>query len=439
MKINRQRDLFYLIPLAVACLLAFYRFPLLQFDDHLSVIREISTTWRWPRPDGREMRMANHPLLHHTVAALAWRLADFAGGGAGPRPERAAQALSLLYALGTIPLVALVVRELVPDSTARRLAFLGFGTFTVFVVMAVTVSNDMAFAFLGTAALLQTVRIMREPRSPAYSRVLFLGALLGVASLVKMMAPVMAVASAVSLLSRRLYYRERWGGVFARTAVLCLVCALFLIPSIIRFPGSLGINPTEVTDRARLREQPPPYDLTSVPLISLMKRPFYVLPSSSDYINRADRSFWTGLLLTQWALPIHLPHPPPPTVVFLFMFFALLTTAVCLLGLLIAVRRSFSRPDYFAVLIWPLSALAAWLAAIAIFRYASADIRHLLFTIGSQIVFLAFGWRFIINRWPRGKIIYWLIIGLQVMLFWLMLFSGPFYYFHSPWPNLTAP
>ncbi len=438
MKIDKC-DWLFLLPLAIACLLAFYRFPLLQLDDHLSVIREISRTWSWPAPDEPGMRMANHPLFHHTLAALAIRGAELVRGGPALYTKRAAQGLSLLYALGVISLVAVIVRRLVADPDARGTAFLVFGSFTGFVVISVTVSNDMAFAFWGTAALLQTIQIMRDPDPPAYSRVVVLGVLLGVAALMKMTAPAMLVAAALCLLARRWYYRERWRAILNRAAVLSLVCFVFYAPSIIRFPRTLGVNPIEFTHRERLDDHPRESDLFSFPLVPIFQRPFQVEPRASEFINRADRSFWASMFLSNWVPPVHLPHPPDPNVTALFLATALLMTFCGIFGLASAVRASPARPDCFVVSIWPLLYILVWFTANIFFYQPGSHVRHLLFSIGSQVAFVALGFQALIRRRPGLKTPLWILAGLHLALFWLVMFWGPFYYFHSPWPNLTAP
>ncbi len=439
MKGNGYRDLWFLLPVVLACLLAFYRFPLYQLDDHLTVIREIAETGRWPSPEQPGMRMANHPLFHHSLAALAWKAAAGPGSVIGLRPERAAQLLSLLYGLGTIFLAGLIVRRMVPLPSARRLAFLGMGTFVGFVMLSVTICNGMAFSFWGTAALLQAVGIMRDPEPPSSYRVLILGVFLGMAALMKMTAPVMMLAAGACLVSRRWYYRENWGTVGKATAGLFLVCLIFLIPSLVRFPRTLGMNPVELAHRERLNGLPSESDLFSLPLASMFRRPFQVEPYSSEMIGRAEGAFWTSLFLSHWNLPIHLPHPPNPYVTSAFTSLAVLMTLGGLCGMAVALLSLRGRPGYLPVLLWPLLYMAVWLVANLYFRQPGAHMRHLYFSVGSQAVFLALFFQAAFRRSPRLRTALWVMVGLQVILFWLMVFGGPFYYFYSPWPNLIGP
>lgn len=436
MKAAARRDFIFLIPLALACVLALYRFPLIQFDDHLIVISEIYQTWSWPLPSQR-LLTAHHSLVHHTLAALTWKAPEMLGLGSVYWPE-SVQVLSLLYALGTILFTALIVRRVVSDPSARRMAFIVFGTFTGFIISAVTVSNDMAVAFWGTAALLQTVRIMRDGRPPSYRRIVVLGLLLGMAVLMKVTALVMIPASVLCLISRRRYYCERWNIVLKRSAVLCLVGLIFYTPTIVRFRATPGkpLFSHEVTGGISLRNRSLRFDIFSVPLKQTIKRPFDVVPYASEGINPADYSLWTSLFLSNWILPSHLPHPPEPHITVLFTLSALIMTICFGLGVLIGLRAAFSRPEYFVVAIWLMLFMAVWITANLFFGYSGGDVRYALFSIGSQITFLALCWQFILKLMPRFRILLWVFIAAHLILFWLMTFSGPFYYFYPDWPRL---
>lgn len=440
MKTIARRDLLFLLPLAVACVLAFYRFPLFQYDEHLSVISEIYQTGRWPAPDGTRLRMAHHPLAHHTLAALTWKAPELIGLGSVYWPE-SAQVLSLIYALGTALLVARIVGSLVPDPEARRMAYLVFGTFTGFVISAVTVSNDMAMAFWGTAALLQAVRVMRQPRPPSSGRIVVFGVLLGLAVLMKVNALAMIPAAVFCLISRRRYYGDGWAEIGKKTMLLTLTCLVFYLPAVYRFPETLGINPNEATHLAggpSIRHRSLTADMFTLPLAETFRRPFAVTPGAS-YVNRADRSFWTGLFISKWSLPSHLPDPPNPYLTVLFFLTALFMSFSLCSGAVISARSALVRPEYFAVLIWILIFVAVWIVANLLLGFPVADVRYILFSLGSQVAFLALGWQTVIRRWPRIRKALWALVVLHTVLFFLILSGGPFYYFHSTWPNLTSP
>ncbi|HDL64158.1 MAG TPA: hypothetical protein ENH12_02070, partial [Proteobacteria bacterium] len=68
----RRWDWVFLAPLAVACILAFFRFPLLQNDDHLKVVRYISEFHSWPPIVADASNQARHTLVHHTLGALVY-------------------------------------------------------------------------------------------------------------------------------------------------------------------------------------------------------------------------------------------------------------------------------------------------------------------------------------------------------------------------------
>ncbi len=440
MKTVDRRDFLFLLPLMIVCVLAFYRFPLLQADDHLSVISEIYQTGRWPTPDGTKLRMAHHPLAHHSLAALTWKAPELIGLGPVYWPE-SAQVLSLLYALGTVLLVARIVGHLVPVPEARRMAYLVFGTFTGFVISAVSVSNDMAMAFWGTAALLGAVKIMRDSRPPSYWRIAVLGIVLGLALLMKVSALAMLSATVFCLISRRWYYGDGWVDIGKRVVVITMICLIFYLPSVWRFPETLGANPNEahhVTGGLSIHNRSLMADMFILPLAELMKRPFQVTPGVC-YVNRADYSFWTGIFISNWSLPSHLPDPPNPYITVLFFLTALFVALCICCGGAIAVRGAFFRPELFVVLIWILIFAAVWVVANLFGGFPVADVRYILFSIGSQITFLALFYQFVLRRLPRFRKVFWLIICSHMLLFLLMAINGPFYYFHSTWPNLHPP
>ncbi len=433
------KDLIFLLPLVLACLVAYFRFPLFQLDDHLAVIREIARTGSWPAPDGRELRMAQHPLFHHTAAALAWRGMELLGGTAPLRPDRAAQALSLVYGLATIPLLVAIVRAVIDDPDSRRMAYVAFGTFTGYIFSSVTVSNEMAFAFWGTAAFYWLLKIVRDPRPPRRSAVIGLGVLLGVSALVKMNAPVLLGGAVICLLARSRYSRENWGTALRRSGLLILVFIPFCLPSVLRFPGTLGVNPQEFQWLEAHRHRPPARDIFSFRLPSILERPFLVYPYAELPVNRADRSFWSSLFVSSWQPPPFLPDPTPPRLVAGFSLTALALTLVGVFGVLRGAGKAVRQADWLALLVWPVFYVLAWLLMKWFLRQPGQHIRHLLFSSGSLMAFLALGFQGILLRRPGLKPALWLLIGLQTGLFWWILLGGPFYSFHSPWPVLMPP
>jgi len=438
------KDLLFLLPLVLACLVAYLRFPLFQLDDHLAVIREIARTGSWPAPDGRELRMAQHPLFHHTSAALVWRGMEMLGESAPLRPDRAAQALSLVYALAIIPLLAGIVRIVVDEPGPRRMAFVVFGTFTGYVFSSVTVSNEMALGFWGTAAFFQLLRIMRDSHPPRRASVLGLGILLGTAALIKMNAPLLLCSAVICFLARVWFYREKWGPVLRRSGLLILVFIPFCLPSAFRFPGTVGVNPQEfrwrqVQQKREEAKREPMYDIYSFRLSSILIRPYQVYPYAEVPINRADYSFWSSLFISNWQPPHFLPDPPTPILVAGFSLIAMLITAIGLFGFSVGVGRAVRQPVWFVLIVWPGFYLAAWLFMRLFLFQPGQHIRHLLFSSGSQVAVLALGFQALLHWRPGLKRVLWILIILQVGLFWLILLGGPFYSLHTPWPQLMPP
>ena len=67
------------------------------------------------------------------------------------------------------------------------------------------------------------------------------------------------------------------------------------------------------------------------------------------------------------------------------------------------------------------------------------QIRYLNYATASQVALLALGFQTIMKRWPRLRVILYVLVCLQVIIFWWLLLSGPFYSVRDPWPNLMSP
>jgi Dolichyl-phosphate-mannose-protein mannosyltransferase len=439
-----RKDWIYLIPVIAACFIAFLRFPILQNDDHLKVVKQIAVKWEWPEVDGERGSQSKHMLVHHTVAAGLYRGLEILGPIAPLGPERGVQLLSLLWGLATIPVIYLIVRHLVSDSGARVLAFLTFGTFTYWVRGAVTIDNDLAMGFWGSAALLAAIILMKRARLPEYRRVCLLGVLIGVASLMKDTASIMILPAVVSLVSRKWLYKEHLKPLLARALVLVCVWGILASMNYIRHYSDTGHlfshDYLHNADNIQFTER---WDYLSFRFPAILERPFHRNPEITDTRwNEADHSFWSKLYIIWWSLPDFLPDMPNPYATSALFFIALPVSLCGIIGLIAGVARWKKNPAWLPVVGW----LAVGLAAMLLGTWLYPDMRcsallrprYLCYAAGSQIALLALGFEKIFGRFPHLRWIIGCIVLVQVIVFWYLLLSGPFYSFIDPVPCLTA-
>jgi len=441
----RRWDWVFLIPLAAACILAFFRFPLIQNDDHLKIVRYIADSHAWPPIMADQSNQARHTLVHHTLAAVSYELLRSILPETSRLPERSVQALSLLWALGIIALVWRIAREIIKDAEARVLAFLVFGTFTGWVISAVMIDNDMAMGFWGSFALLIMIVIMRKPDPPSWWLIAGSGVMIGVAVLMKATASIMMGPAVVALLSRRWYYRERWMVLLPRVGLLIFIWAVLAAPNYIRTYRETGYlvyhNDIQHPNPSVHAEH---WDYFSFRLPSILRRPFELNPDKGDdRTNAADYSFWSKIYVTWWHLPDWLPDDPNPRAASALYLLAFPVSIIGVLGFFLGLKRFPREPGLLPVMGWWIIGLigmfvGSWfLPTVAIGSFCHP--RFFNYASGSVVVLLGLGFQFLLNRWPRLRLILWILVILQTAAFWWLLLSGPCYSFYNPWPVMLSP
>ena len=441
----RRWDWVFLAPLAAACILVFFRFPLLQNDDHLEVVRYIADSRAWPPIVADASNQARHTLVHHTLGAVTYTALKNFTGPVSLLGERSVQALSLIYALGIILLVWKIGRLMINNDEARVLSFLIFGTFTGWVTSAVTIDNDMAMGFWGSLALLIVIGMMRKKAPPSWRLVAGTGLVIGLAVLMKATASVMMGPAVICLLARRWYYRERWMVLLPRIGLLIIIWAVMAAPNYIRTYQDTGYlvyhNDIQHPNPSVHAEH---WDYFSFRLPSIIKRPFELNPDKGDdRTNKADYSFWSKIYLTWWRLPDWLPDDPNQWAASM-LYLAALPISLCgLIGFILGIIRCRRDPSWLPVMGWWVIGLigmfiGSWfLPTVAIGSFCHP--RFYIYATGSVIVMLGLGFQFLINRWPRLQIILWILVLLQTATFWWLLLSGPYYSFQDPWPVMMSP
>lgn len=437
----RRWDWVFLVPLAVACFLAFLRFPLLQNDNHLAIVRYISTAGSWPVIDADASNQARHTLVHHTLGAGTYKVLKSVTREGSFLAERGVQALSLIWALGIIPLVWIIGRRMIKNDEARALSFLIFGTFTGWVTSSVTIDNDMAMGFWGVLALLIMIGIMRKKEPPSWGIMAGSGLVIGMAVLMKATASVMMGPVVICLLSRRFYYRERWEVLLPRAGLLIIIWVVMAAPNYIRTYRDTGYivchNDIQCPNSSVHAEH---WDYFSFRLGDILKRPFELNPDKGDErTNAADYSFWSKIYLSWWRLPDWLPEDPEPLAASALYLMAFPISIIGVLGFLLCVKRCWREPGLLPVMGWWVIGMigmfvGSWfLPTVAIGSFCHA--RFYIYATGSVIVMLGIGFQFLMNRWPWLRIILWIVVIMQAAAFWWLLLSGPYY----SWLVMMAP
>lgn len=462
MKKADYRDLYFLLPLAAAVLVAFLRFPLLQVDNNLGVIRHIAETGRWPevtagRYAGEGLRQAGHAMLHHTLAAGIWRGMEVLG--ASPRTaDRGAQALSLLWALGTAALIWFLLNRLPLGRGPRRMALLSLGAFAGWIWTAVAVGNDMALAFWSTVALAAGTAVISSPPPLRWNPVLFLCLGVGLAAAAKDLSLLILPGALAAVLARKLFYRES----LARLAVkaLAVAAAWGLFTSVnayrhwrgtgtlfhyqdLRVTGDLDVS----FPVPRVREK----SFFTFRFDRLLRRPYalkekerdFLLPedylAGDDYSGDWDYSpdsVWTDLYATWWSLPDHIPQKPNPAAARLLYLAALPVSLIGLLGAVLALAH-LDRPLYWPTVGWALGAAALLLGVSYLVEVPFSHARLFSFAVGSGVVFLALGFQTLLRWKPSLEPWLWVYLAALTAVFWHLLLAGPFYSFWPVWPRLT--
>jgi hypothetical protein len=442
-----RREWIFLIPVLAATFVAFLRFPLLQNDDHLKVVRFIAREWSWPPvPVNDRNDQAQHTLLHHTLSAAVYRGLARLAPGSSLVPARGVQAISLAYAVGIVIIVALVARRLIASPSARALAFLAFGSFTGWVRSSVTIDNDMAMGFWGSLALLQAVRMMQSPAIPRLRAAAGLGLLIGIAAFTKATASVMIPVAALSLLARCRLKGDPFRPLLGRALLLVLLWAPLAGHNYYRYYRDTG----HLVTHQSFHQRPPPgvaeerWDYFSFRFREILRRPFRVagFRNIDERLTAADYSFWSKLYIYWWCLG-SLPLPPNPWATSGLYAAALIPSLCALAGLFRAFFLIRRDPAWLPVIGWLLIGIAGMLTGSCFIPDVSygafINPRFLNYAAPSQVAFFALGFQAAERRWPRSLPALAALVLLQLLFFWWLLLSGPFYSFWETWPSLNLP
>ena len=462
MKRADYRDLYFLLPLAAAVLVAFLRFPLLQVDDNLSVIRYISQTGRWPevtvtRYAGEGFRQAGHAMLHHTLAAGIWRALEVAGASLRTA-ARGAQALSLAWALGTATMIWFLLSRLPLERAPRRMALFALGTFSGWIWTAAAVGNDMTLAFWSTLALLAGTIVISTPPPLPWGPVWTLSLGVGLAAASKDLSLLILPGALAAVLARKLFYRESLGRLAVKALTVAAAWGLFTSVNAyrhwrgtgilfhyqdLRVSGDLGLS----FPVPRIGEK----SFFSFRLDRILQRPCAlkererVFRSIEDYLEGDDYSgewryspdsVWTDLYATWWSLPDHIPQKPDPAAARLFYLAALPVSLIGLLGAMLALAH-LDRPLYWPTVCWALGAVTLLLGVSHLVEVPFSHARLFSFAVGSSVVFLTLGFQTLLRWKPSLEPWLWAYLSALTAVFWYLLLSGPFYSFWPVWPRLT--
>jgi len=438
-------DWLFLSPLVIAIGILFFRFPVLQNDDHLAVVRYIAENRSWPPIIADASNQARHTLVHHTLASVPYDLLRKIVSDNSRLPERSVQAFSILWALGIIIVVWRTSRELIKDDQARLLSFLIFGTFTGWMTSAVMVDNDMSMGFWGSLALLIMVIIMRRGELPRWSMIIILGLVIGAAVLMKATASILMGPAVICILARRWYYRDNLRALLSRAGLLIIIWAVMASPNYIRTYRDTGYlvyhNDIQHPNPSVHAEH---WDYFSFRLPSIVKRPFELNPDKGDdRTNAADYSFWSKIYVTWWRLPDWLPNNPNPRAASALYLIALPVSLCGVLGLFSGLIRCRREAVWLPVAGWWIIGLTgifigSWfLPTVAIGSFCHP--RFLNYATGSAVVFVGLGFQVIVEKWPRLRIVLWVVVIMQTVAFWWLILSGPFYGLMSNWAPMLAP
>jgi hypothetical protein len=196
-------------------------------SSHMAYADGLFPGWHLPRPSATEATEYYTPPGFYLVAGVADWVFKQTGSG---DPDRAAQAVNVVFLLGTVLLVAAIARELWPG---RRRIELGAAAFVAFLPVVVETTAmfhpEPMSLFLSTLALWLCVRTFANPRW-AWA----LGVTLGAAQLVRAWALATVAAVVVALLVAR-----RW----RELAIVCVLAVAIPAPWYIHQRTTYGGQP----------------------------------------------------------------------------------------------------------------------------------------------------------------------------------------------------
>jgi hypothetical protein len=136
-----------------------------------------------------------------------------------------------------------------------------------------------------------------------------------------------------------------------------------------------------------------------------------------------------------------LPDRPNPRAASSFYLVSLPITLCGIAGIFLALGRIKRDFAWLPVVVWLVFGILGMLTSnfLGQVRAAFSNTRYLGYATGSQVAVLALVFERLMGRRIQLKWLIRVMVVLQVIIFWWLLLSGPFYSFRHPWPNLTAP
>ena len=256
-------------------------------DNHLVVIDHIARHWTLPRAN--QFDQAYHPPLYYLLAAPLLRLGGLV----------AVQALSLIFSIATLVVIAGLLRRLPwTDERIRPWCLALVAFHPQFILFSLFISNDTLAIFLGALIFDQS---RRAQVSPSFSNVVMLGIWLGLGLLTKavVLVFVLPLVFFVWLLGRR--HALLNSQVISRLALFLVVVSVLgcykYVESLILF-GNPTVSNLDFGDW--IGEQQPTwigaYSLLDFNLLKLIRDSVISTSTVHSYPLMIYGSFWYSLI-----------------------------------------------------------------------------------------------------------------------------------------------
>jgi 4-amino-4-deoxy-L-arabinose transferase-like glycosyltransferase len=281
---------YYALLLAGGIIVRFGVFAYLGYfnnDNHLVVIDYVARHWTLPRAN--QFDQAYHPPLYYLLAAPLLRLGGLV----------AVQALSLIFSIATLVLIAGLLRRLPWIDERIRPWCLALAAFhPQFILFSLFISNDTLAIFLGALIFDQS---RRAQVSPSFFNVIILGIWLGLGLLTKavFLVFVLPLVFFVWLLGRR--HALLNSQVISRLALFLIVVSVLgyykYVESLILF-GNPTVSNLDFGDW--IGEQQPTwigaYSLLDFNLLKLIRDPVISTSTVHSYPLMIYGSLWYSLI-----------------------------------------------------------------------------------------------------------------------------------------------
>jgi hypothetical protein len=290
-----------------------------SYDDHLTPCQLILESGALPAPEAC-WECHQPPLFYLLGAGFLGAARALAGGLPASTAFTALKLLNLLLTLGTIVLLAALLRRSFPTRPGVQAAALLLALVTPnFVLSGVFVGNDSAVLLLSTLTL--WLAADAPPGRAGLVRAGAVGLAAGAAVLAKYNALALVPAVAAALLWPWWRRAESLRRGLLRVAVAATLFALIVAPWLIRnvvvagtpLPTRMARVTTVATERYTLFDWRPLELLRTPFALAEVVRPGETLPyREHQALTAADTSLWTKTWALWWHDALYyLPQPPP--------------------------------------------------------------------------------------------------------------------------------